>query len=473
VLALALAAPVYAASDAPSADDVKALRGQVELLMQRIKQLEAQQNAQKQAIEDQKSEQKKLAKKQEEVTIAPANVVTAGDEPGSFKIPGTNTSVKIGGYVKADMIYNVDEDLGNSLLASNVVTGATPTKAVPTGEFNLLAAQTRFNIKTSTPTKLGSLKTTIEGDFEGGAGNERVSNSRHFRLRHAWGQLGHFRFGQTWSNFQNWHYGSTVDFGGPSGQIFIRQTQFRYMGDINDHMAYSVALENPAGLLQTPTAAAVAGATAANPAAFANGAAASAAAASAGARVRGKDIFPDVTGRLEWNNGGGGTSATAAVALRFYDFGNIAGLKNGGTETGYGFTVGATQKFGANKVQLTGTYGDGLGRYLYHGFLNGGTHIAADGSVDTTEEWGATASLGRKWTSKLSTNLIYGITSINLPGNLYPTSNQNLQTVHANLMYTPWDRVSYGLEFQWAHRETQTGKHGDAPRVVFGAKYAF
>lgn len=52
----------------------------------------------------------------------PVNVVTRGDKPGSFKLPGSDTSVQIGGYVKLDAIYNPDEDLGDSLFPGSVVT---------------------------------------------------------------------------------------------------------------------------------------------------------------------------------------------------------------------------------------------------------------------------------------------------------------------------------------------------------------
>jgi hypothetical protein len=48
------------------------------------------------------------------VVAAPAQAVTGGDHPGSFKLPGSNTSMKIGGYTKGDLYYDVDQDLGDT-----------------------------------------------------------------------------------------------------------------------------------------------------------------------------------------------------------------------------------------------------------------------------------------------------------------------------------------------------------------------
>ena len=37
---------------------------------------------------------------------AASNAVTGGDLPGSFKLPGSKTSVKLGGYVKLDAVFS-------------------------------------------------------------------------------------------------------------------------------------------------------------------------------------------------------------------------------------------------------------------------------------------------------------------------------------------------------------------------------
>ena len=58
--------------------------------------------------------------------------------------------------------------------------------------------QTRFGVKTSTPTALGELKTQFEFELFGTGVD---SGQTTFRLRHAYGQLGKVGAGQTWSPF--------------------------------------------------------------------------------------------------------------------------------------------------------------------------------------------------------------------------------------------------------------------------------
>ncbi len=46
--------------------------------------------------------------------IAPAQAVTGGSFAGSIKLPGTNTSFKVGGYVKFDIHWTSVQGLGDS-----------------------------------------------------------------------------------------------------------------------------------------------------------------------------------------------------------------------------------------------------------------------------------------------------------------------------------------------------------------------
>ena len=81
--ALALAASLTGASAVANADTLSDLKEQTETLQRKVTELE---NSQQKA--------------------APNNAVTGGSTPGSFKLPGSDTSVKLGGYVKLDAIYS-------------------------------------------------------------------------------------------------------------------------------------------------------------------------------------------------------------------------------------------------------------------------------------------------------------------------------------------------------------------------------
>src|SRR5579864_5776723 len=146
----------------------------------------------------------------------------AGSFPGSFLVPGTQTSFKIGGYVKFDYTYDFGAQQVNGTgtgvpaliqpfgpLDSGVlhINGVTiPVQADEAhhihGDSQFTAAESRFNIETRTPTSFGELKTFLEGDFSNPnglhqtAGFKEFTNSNGFRLRQAYGVLGPFLAGQ-------------------------------------------------------------------------------------------------------------------------------------------------------------------------------------------------------------------------------------------------------------------------------------
>src|SRR5438552_15624688 len=157
----------------------------------------------------------------------------ADAEKGSFKLPGSDTSVTLGGYVKFDAIWSDKsagvDSVGDQQLNINLVPVGPAAGQHKKDQVTFHARQTRLSLGTSTPTAYGDMTTYIEGDFFGADGNESVTNSNGLRIRHAYGSLGNFSAGQTWTNFFNEQtYAETLDFGGPVGEIFIRQAQVRW-----------------------------------------------------------------------------------------------------------------------------------------------------------------------------------------------------------------------------------------------------
>jgi len=182
--------------------------------------------------------------------------VTGGDTPGSFKLPGSKTSVTLGGYVKLDAIFSdpsagVGSSADQELEASGIPIGAEG-KANERAQLKLHARQSRLFAKTTTPTAWGELKTYVEADFFGAPGNETASNSNGLRVRHAYGTLGHLLAGQTWTTFSDVAaYPETLDFGGAVGVPFTRQAQVRWTQPFRGGQ-WSVALENPETIAALP-----------------------------------------------------------------------------------------------------------------------------------------------------------------------------------------------------------------------------
>src|SRR4030095_6331310 len=121
----------------------------------------------------------------------PPDVVSAGDFPGSIRIPGSDAAIKFGARVRTAIVLTLDP-LGTDdrFLTNSIPVGVQST----TGEArrtNISARASRLNTEFRTPGGKEEVRAFFEGDFGG------VDNS--FRLRHAYAQHRGFIVGQAWS----------------------------------------------------------------------------------------------------------------------------------------------------------------------------------------------------------------------------------------------------------------------------------
>jgi hypothetical protein len=113
----------------------------------------------------------------------------------------------------------------------------------PDGKVYFGVRQSRFGVKTSTPTSLGNLRTQFEFELFGTGVD---AGQTTFRLRHAYGELGRFGAGQTWSPFMDIDvYPNSVEYWGPNGMVLFRNLQFRWMPIRNDRTQLTFAIERP------------------------------------------------------------------------------------------------------------------------------------------------------------------------------------------------------------------------------------
>ena len=101
-----------------TAQTVEELRAQISELSQRVDQLQNQNVA--------------------TPMIAPAQAVTAGSFPGSIKLPGTNTSFKVGGYVTFDLHWTSVQGLGDAFSTTAIPLEGS-ARAASDGTTRLLA----------------------------------------------------------------------------------------------------------------------------------------------------------------------------------------------------------------------------------------------------------------------------------------------------------------------------------------------
>jgi len=213
---------------------------------------------------------------------APGAPTLGGSFPRSFLIPGTDTSIRLGGFVDYTALY--------FLQGANTGNPGTPTtnsgqngnlNGVPVGQmfvpglgnvaqqanhsrgngvFESGVDQSRIDIETRTPTAWGEARTFFAWDFAGcntfscqtlqqGGGDSRVP-----RLRFAYGTIGGFLAGQAISNFSDADADTeSMEFGGAMGSTGgqrIPQVRYTLAGPWGS--AFSVSAEQPTVAVLTP-----------------------------------------------------------------------------------------------------------------------------------------------------------------------------------------------------------------------------
>ena len=436
-LALAIAIGFGGLSTAAGADALEALKAQIDTLQKKVVELEDKQD--------------KAAQKQ--AAGAADNIVTGGASKGSFKLPGSNTSITLGGYVKLDAVFSnpsagVDAKGDLSLDPTAIAVGSNASNN-ERNQVKLGARESRLFVKTNTPTAAGDLNTHVEFDFYGADGNESVSNSHGFRLRHAYGTLGNFLAGQTWTNFMSpAALPDTVDFGGPVGQTFDRQAQVRWTQSFGALASgsggqWSVGLENPETVVQIP----------------------------GGASFRADDDrFPDVTGQLMFNTPRGKISVHGL--LRQIRVDSAAAPAAVDQKFGAALSVaGILPTIGKDDFRFTATAGNAIGRYA-DGFFPDGV-LGSDARIHLAKQWAWFGAYRHYWSDQLRSSLVLSSAGETNPAGSPGNTNRSTHSAHVNLIWSPVAGSDLGVEYIYADRETEDGQSGRLKRVQASAKYAF
>jgi Porin subfamily len=186
--------------------------------------------------------------------------LVGGSFPRSFLIPGTDTSLRVGGEIRENLLYffngsnpntaptttNVLNNgqlnttalnFHNAVVGGVVVPASNPTRSRTTANFFQSPQQSKVSFETRTPTVYGEVRTFMEFDWAGGSvfspgGVNQLSstNSLTPRLRYAYGTLGGFLAGQANSNFSDPDADPPqLEFGGQVGNPGVtRIPQVRY-----------------------------------------------------------------------------------------------------------------------------------------------------------------------------------------------------------------------------------------------------
>ena len=332
---------------------------------------------------------------------------------------GEATTITLYGFVRAEAFYDFDFQQGDLSTASAVGDPALATS----GEFDTSVRVSRFGIRSSSETDIGTVGTQLEFDLFGSGGDQ--SSSPNLRLRHANITVdtgaSEVLVGQFWTNFMPLvHYPTTADFNGPVGISFARVPQIRYTYDTGNGFAFSTSLEERNG---------------------------------------GSSSDPIVT-------------AAAFYGTDLYSV-RIAGLagtfNEGGVELDTsGITVsGSITPWQGGTFSATYVSGEALGNLLIGGGDTsvGGVENDVDGFTLEYRQ-----DIGDKW----NVGIAYGSEDYDLPSQIGASANSftDLESIHVNAFYTPVENFTIGIEYINIESEGP-GFSADADRVGLSATFRF
>jgi hypothetical protein len=407
--------------------------------------------------------------------------VVAGDKKLSWKLPGSDVSLRIGGYAKLDAIGITG---GNRSVGANDQFNVfqIQTRGAPTGNApgdpstNIHARQSRINIEASKQdTPFGPARAFFEADFFGpiDLGTPTVSNSHTFRLRHAFGEIGPVLAGQTWSTFIDpTTYAEILDFTGPGGESFMRAGQIRYNHDFGGGFSGAIAVENPQSRIRIGTGPV-------------SGTGAAPTTATAGIQAIGvgpfaRDSIPDFVARIRYESSqfnlqlsGVATRTTAPPPTAF------APIVPGDGHFGYGVLASgqiALPMFNKkDNFRFQAGYLDGASRYLLE-TSSTAPNLAYDATLTqfaSIKSYGGFGAFQHWWTDTIRSNFVYSVIKMDNPAFSGPAVARETQYGVVNLLYSPWPEVDIGAEFQYGKRIDADGSSGYQTRVQSSLIYRF
>jgi hypothetical protein len=462
-----LSLPIHAEEDAR--DLIKALSHQVAELAKQVKQANAR-------IGDleKKLERAQAEKAQAEKAQAPAKTpeskarlaaggaesapqeakpaVTVGDAKGTFKIPGTDTSIGLGGFAKMDAIYSSvsagRDKLGDqALTVPQIPVGAL---AGQHGRVNLHVKESRVWLKSYTPTAWGDLNAFVEVDFFGAA------DSYALRLRHAYGSLGHFLAGQTWTTLLNVAaIPDVLDIGGPVGNApLLRQPMLRWRQPFSvagAPLEFQFALESPRIRLWTNSAKE-------KPDSF-------------GFVQPNAERYPDLIARLDYAPDWGTLSLVAmGRQIRYTE---PKSGERAETWGGAASIAGKVDTVGLDNVRFMLNYGNAFGRYASNNAFEDAALQAETGRLRLINAYSAMLAYQHWWNKSWRSTVAYGYEQADQPAFVSGELTRRAQSVHANLLWSPLLYVTLGLEYIRATRQIVDGRSGALDRWQVSTRVNF
>ena len=370
--------------------------------------------------------------------------------PGSLPIPGSKVRFKIGGYVKADFIQDLDYvgDRYEFELATIPVSGAP--EASLDGQTTVHAKESRFNFDFRSVARNEDkgwefpLQVFMELDFF----DDRDSFRLQPRLRHAYGVIGRFLAGRSWSVTTDLAaLTPTIDFSGGDSVYGGRVTQFRFGDRISDSLTYAIGVEELAASVGNPL----------------------------GVDGAGRSSLPNLGGHLRWSSASKAHVQLGVDVFQLEWQGGASGASD--TEAGYGVSLSGAIPLGAskrNRISGAATVGSGAAhRVISLSFDGGNSAVMTPGGLDAMSHWQIYGGYSHYWTDSVNSALVLAHAELDNSTFQPDSAIHKASSMHLNLVWFPYKSVSTGVELMWGRRENKGGADGTANRIQFMAKYVF
>jgi hypothetical protein len=361
---------------------------------------------------------------------------------GYFRLPGTGTLIKFGGFVKTDVFIDINQ--AGSYYGAFVPSSFPSSQQPKTMNSTVSMRPSRFSAEFRQPVGEGkdSVKGFLEYDFLGNY--ERTS----LRMRHFYAQYKNILAGQNWSAFGDPDaFPDTLEFEGPPGIVAMRQPQIRYTQPLNNAHSIGVSVERSG--VDTPFS------------------------TQYGTPV-GSSIRPDLVAFYRYENDYGHLH----FAFLSRSVGGVVpnstmpDLKN--HVDGYGGSLSGVWRLGRLKdnVVFQLIIGKGISNYYNDNFgLGSDVGFNAKGTLVATPTGSGQVGYQHYWTKLLRSTVSYGYTQINNTAGDPATNYHVSHYATGNMMVQPSPSLVFGAEYVYGSLERKNNFKWVAPRVQASVTY--
>jgi hypothetical protein len=357
---------------------------------------------------------------------------------GFIPIPHTRAMIRFNAKPRVDM--SVDSTYSgndNRFVTSQIPVCGEPQKGGGT-QFNLNGQGSQLSVDVRAPGTSGEPRFYFENDFSA-SGSAYLS----FKARHLYGQFYNLVVGQTYTVFEDpdaWP--DTVDYEGPNAAISARRPLIRFMLQLEREWAINLAVEKSDSQVdvtghQTATS---------------------------------ENHLPDAGLNIKWARKGLGHVQLGAI---FRELG-VSEDTHGDQQTlGWGLNLSANFDFLAgDSFQTQITYGHGIYYFMNDAVENHDAAFDAAGELVALPVLAVMAGYTSAWSKRFRSTLSFGFVDLENAHSQAWKACHRTYYASANLVFQLYQRLSFGLEALYGHKQVKSGARGDAFRGQLTAMYS-